>query len=147
MSTLNEALETRHRLSEYNVYHEGEQNICITPFLQLEKEPGYNKKRHRHQAEEYARINYGSDELNSYFGHKPVIAFRDPPRTLRRGSKKQAKPICILNCSSFWTKWTLQFGDNLEDVLDPRGVVKWEHRSNANNGTAGIQTAVVETVG
>lgn len=133
---MNEVLNTRHRLSEYNVYHEGDRNICITPFLQLEKEPGYNKKQHRHQAEEYAHLNYGSDELNSYFVHTPVISFRDPPRTLRRGNKKQAKPICMLNCSSFWTKWTLQFGDNLEHVLDPRGVVKWEHRSNANNSTA-----------
>lgn len=136
MSTLEEALAKRHRLSVYHVYHEPSYNICITPFLRMQKELGYNKKKDKKKAEEYSRVHAGSNELNSYFVHQPMISFKGPPRTLRRGSKKQGEPICIINGSMFWRKWTIQFGANLRDIIDPRGVVKWEHRSHPMNSTA-----------
>jgi hypothetical protein len=38
-----------------------------------------------------------------------------------------------MSCGAFWRSWNLQFGPDLKDIIDPRGVVKWEHRSNPNN--------------
>ncbi|KAJ5306894.1 hypothetical protein N7508_005909 [Penicillium antarcticum] len=134
MSTLHEVLASRHRLSVYHVYHKGEEHVSITPFLNPRKELGCTKKQH----EKLAR-NYGSEperrDSNSYFVHKPCLAFHDAPRTLRRGNFKRGPPICIMNCGTFWRNWNIQFGPDLNDIIDPRGVVKWEHRSNPNNTT------------
>lgn len=85
MSTREEAFATRDRLSEYHVYHEGEENLCITPFLDKTKEFGYNRKRCESAAAGYA-VNHKETEENSSFVHRPVLFFHDPPRTLRRGS-------------------------------------------------------------
>ncbi|KAJ5371727.1 hypothetical protein N7517_003733, partial [Penicillium concentricum] len=41
----------------------------------------------------------------------------------------------MCHCGGFWRNWTIQSGDNLQDVIDPRGVVEWECRSNPNNTT------------
>jgi hypothetical protein len=38
-----------------------------------------------------------------------------------------------MNCGTFWRSWNLQFRPDLKDIIDPRGVVKWEHNSNPNN--------------
>ncbi|KAJ5591947.1 uncharacterized protein N7459_002316 [Penicillium hispanicum] len=141
MSTLEEALATRHRLSHYHVYHE-EENVCITPYLDLKKEFGYNKKRHRLQAEDYASKHRRSDEANSYFVHQPALFFRDPPRILYRGSHKRGTPVSLIHSSSFWREWNIQLGSNLADVIDPRGLVRWEHRSNPDNRTAGDPCAL-----
>jgi hypothetical protein len=132
MSTLNEVLSTRHRLSVYHVYHKGEEHVSITPFINCRKELGYDKKSHKDLAREYGPEPDRADS-NSYFVHKPCLAFHDTPRTLRRGNSKRGTPICIMNCGAFWRNWNIQFGPDLKDIIDPRGVVKWEHRSNPNN--------------
>lgn len=142
MSTLEEALATRNRLSEYHVYHEGEEHICITPFLDLKKELGYNKKKDADRTNDYARSHQRSDESNSYFIHRPVLLFHDTPRTLRRGSQKNGDPLCIINSSAFWREWSIQFVPNLSDIMDPRGVVGWEYRTKPDNSTSNDERAL-----
>ena len=140
MSTREEALATRTRVSEYHVYHEGEEHVCIIPFLDPTKEFGYNKKRQQALAADYTRRN--RTEANSYFVHRPALFFHDPPRTLRRGNRKTSEPICIIHSAAFWREWTMQFGSNLPDIIDPRGLVGWEHRSRPDNSVSGDAQAL-----
>jgi hypothetical protein len=133
MSTLGEATAIRHTVSEYHVYHEGEEHVCLIPFLDITKEFGYKKRHHKWLADDYASRNRRCNDSNSYFIHRPVLAFHDPPRTLLRGSHKLGKPICIINSSAFWRDWNIQFVPNLEKIIDRRGVVKWEHRTRLDN--------------
>ncbi|KAJ6186576.1 hypothetical protein N7519_007877 [Penicillium mononematosum] len=135
MSTLNEALSKQHRLSIWHVYHKGDEHITITPFINPKKEFGLNKKSHKKLAAEYPQTPDRNNESNSYFVHHPTLLFHNAPRTLRRGNKKTGTPVCLIKCGAFWLNWKIQFGDNLKDVIDPRGVVKWECRSNPNNTT------------
>ncbi|KAJ5193397.1 hypothetical protein N7449_009539 [Penicillium cf. viridicatum] len=135
MSTLDEAISKRHRLSVWHVYHKGDEHISIIPFLNARKELGSNKKRHDKLAARYPKSRDRTDESNSYFVHHPTLLFHNTPRTLRRGNRKNGAPICLIKCGAFWRNWTIQFGGNLKDVIDPRGVVKWECRSNPNNTT------------
>ncbi|KAJ5555768.1 hypothetical protein N7535_008201 [Penicillium sp. DV-2018c] len=123
MSTLEDTLSTRHRLSIWHIYHKSDAHMTITPFINAKKEFGFKK----HTKPEPA------NETNSYFVHHPKLLFHNVPLTLRRGNKKDGPPICLLKCGAFWRNWILQFGDILKDVLDPRGVVRWECRSNPNN--------------
>ncbi|KAF7520265.1 hypothetical protein PCG10_009319 [Penicillium crustosum] len=134
MSPLDEAISKRHRLSIWHVYHKGDEHISITPFINPRKELGSSKKRHEKLAAGYPKSRDRTDESNSYFVHHPTLLFHNTPRTLRRGNKN-GTPICLIKCGAFWRKWTIQFGSNLKDVIDPRGVVKWECRSNKNNTT------------
>lgn len=144
MSTLDEVLVTRHRLSEYHVYHELQQNICITPFLDKKKEFGYkrNRRQHREEAENYENFHRRSDESNSYFLHQPKLLFRDPPRVLRRGSHRNGDPICMIHSSLFWGHWNVQFRDHLGDIIDPRGMVPFENRTRPDNSTTGDNCAL-----
>lgn len=135
MSTLDEAISKRHRLSIWHVYHKSDEHISITPFINPRKELGSNKKRHDKLAAGYPKSRDRTDESNSYFVHHPTLLFHTTPRTLRRGNKKDGTPICLIKCGAFWRNWTIQFGGNLKDVIDPRGVVRWECRSNPNNTT------------
>ncbi|CAG8901422.1 unnamed protein product [Penicillium egyptiacum] len=135
MLTLNGALSKRHRLSVWHVYHKGDEHITITPFIIPKKEFGFNKKKHENLAVDYPTNGDGANESNSYFVHHPSLLFHNAPRTLRRGNKKNGTPICLIKCGALWLNWKIQFGDNLKDVIDPRGVVKWECRSNPNNTT------------
>jgi hypothetical protein len=135
MSTLTETLSQRHRLSIWHVYHKGDEHITITPFINPKKEFGLNKKSHKKLAAEYPQIPDRNNESNSYFVHHPTLLFHNAPRTLRRGNKKTGTPVCLIKCGAYWLNWKIQFGDNLKDIIDPRGVVKWECRSNPNNTT------------
>lgn len=135
MSTLDEAISKRHRLSIWHFYHKGDEHISIIPFLNPRKELGSNKKRHDKLAARYPKSRDRTDESNSYFVHHPTLLFHNTPRTLRRGNRKNGAPICLIKCGAVWRNWTIQFGGNLKDVIDPRGVVKWECRSNPNNTT------------
>ncbi|KAF2415506.1 hypothetical protein EJ08DRAFT_703880 [Tothia fuscella] len=73
----------------------------------------------------------GSEEVdsNSYYVHQPYVSFHCPPRTLRHGATKSSTPICIIKNSWFWRSWTLQFGNRLEEAIDPRGVVSWAYNT------------------
>jgi hypothetical protein len=135
MSTLTETLSQRHRLSIWHVYHKGDEHITITPFINPKKEFGLNKNSHKKLAAEYPQIPDRNNESNSYFVHHPTLLFHNAPRTLRRGNKKTGTPVCLIKCGAYWLNWKIQFGDNLKDIIDPRGVVKWECRSNPNNTT------------
>ncbi|KAJ5817293.1 hypothetical protein N7447_009526 [Penicillium robsamsonii] len=129
MSTLDEALSKQHSLSVWHVYHKGDEHISITPFLNPKKETGFNKR-----PAGYSNTRDRDNETDSYFVHHPTLLLHDAPRTLRRRNKNGA-PICLIKCGAFWRNWTIQFSDNLKDVIDPRGVVRWECRSNPNNTT------------
>lgn len=142
MSTFEEATAIRHTLSEYHVYQEGEEHVCLTPFLDVTKEFGYKKRHHRWRADDYASYHRRCNESNSYFIHRPALAFHDPPRTLLRGGHKLGKPICIINSSAFWRDWNIQFVPKLENVIDRRGVVKWERRTRLDNSTANDDRAL-----
>ncbi|KAJ5273729.1 hypothetical protein N7478_008854 [Penicillium angulare] len=133
MSTMEEALASRNRVSEYHVYHEGMDHVVITPFLDPTKEWGYNEKRYKRQTEDRTYHQRGSKDSNSYFLHKPILLFCDPPRTLRRGSSKKRTPLCLIINSAFWREWNIQLSSNLEEIIDSRGIVRWEHRSKPNN--------------
>ncbi|QKX55114.1 uncharacterized protein TRUGW13939_02206 [Talaromyces rugulosus] len=143
MSTLEEVLLTRHRLSEYHVYreHAGKGHICITPFSDITKEPGYKKKKKsktelEHEPE-YNSIHHKLDTNNSYFIHRPLItSWHDPPRTLRRGDTRAGEPVCIINSAACWKEWNIQFTPDLKHIIDPRGLVRWENRSRPDNSTA-----------
>ncbi|KXG52084.1 uncharacterized protein PGRI_083680 [Penicillium griseofulvum] len=123
MSTTDEKLSDQNP-SIWHIYHKGDRHISITPFINPKKEFGFNKKKHEKPAGD-------QDEESNYFIHHPTLIFHNPPRTLRRGNKN-GTPICLIKCGTFWRNWTIQLGD-LKDVIDPRGVVKWECRSNTNN--------------
>jgi hypothetical protein len=128
MSTQDETL-SEHNPSIWHIYHKGDRHMSITPFLNPKKEFGFNKKRHEKPTAEDSKSQ--KDDESNYFIHHPTLIFHNPPRTLRRGNKN-GTPICLIKCGTFWRNWTIQFGD-LKDVIDPRGVVKWECRSNTNN--------------
>lgn len=138
MSTLIEVLALRHSLSEYHVYHEPEYNVRITPFLDKTKEFGYNSRRQSDREEAAEQDDsQRSNESNSYFLHQPKLLFHNPPRVLRRGSRRDGEPICLIYSAPPWTHWNVQFQDNLPDILDPRGMVPYENRSRQNNTTNG----------
>ncbi|KAJ5085217.1 hypothetical protein N7532_009988 [Penicillium argentinense] len=124
-TTPEEALATRNSLSECNVYHEGEQNLCITPFLDLKKEFGLRSR------------SPGIRPVEQLFRAHPKLFFRDPPRVLRGGRSKNGNPICLIRSSASWREWMLQFRDNLRDIVDPRGMVRLEHRRRPDNSTSG----------
>ncbi|KAJ5310805.1 uncharacterized protein N7443_003266 [Penicillium atrosanguineum] len=86
---------------KYHVYHVGEEDFRITPFMDLEKEFGYSKK-HKDIANDYARAHPKSDESNSYFIHPPAPLFHGTPRTIHHGSEKDKEPLCIIKSSAFW---------------------------------------------
>lgn len=163
MSTLEEVLLTRHRLSEYHVYreHAGKGHICITPFCDITKEPGYknnSKKKNKtktitigigpgskaaaadleREREDEARYSPSQHQVdNSYFVHRPLISsWHDPPRTLRRGNTRAGEPICIINSAACWKEWNIQFCAKLGHIIDPRGLVRYENRSRVDNSTA-----------
>ncbi|KAJ5118051.1 hypothetical protein N7526_011074 [Penicillium atrosanguineum] len=79
--------------------------------MDLEKEFGYSKK-HKDIANDYARAHPKSDESNSYFIH-PLPLYSTEHRGL----------------------FTM-FVPNLPDIIDPRGVVSWEHRFRPDNRTS-----------
>lgn len=144
MSTLEEVLATRHSLSEYHVYHEPEYNVHITPFLDKTKEFGYDSSRQNdsEEAGDHEYFHRRSDESNSYFLHQPKLLFRNPPRVLRRGSRRDGHPICLIYSEPFWSHWNVQFQENLPDILDPRGMVPFENRSRLDNTTKGDYCAL-----
>lgn len=118
MSTRDEVLASRNSLSEYWIHVQGAENrnFLVSPFEDPKDQDGCN-------------------ETNSYYLHQPVIAFASAPSSLRRGSKKDGDPICLIHNSYFWREWALQFRSDLGEIMDPRGLVKWEHRSRPDNKT------------
>lgn len=67
---------------------------------------------------------------NAFFLHTPYLAFHMPPQILYAGTSKHGTtPTVLIHHSCFWHKYKLQLGPFLSapDVLDPRGVVSWQH--------------------
>ncbi|CRG91609.1 hypothetical protein PISL3812_08659 [Talaromyces islandicus] len=151
MSTLEEVLLTRHRLSEYHVYRASptKEHIHITPFRDSTKEPGSNSRSQGHLSSfDYANPacnNKSTDvENGSWFVHRPLLSWHDPPRTLRRGDTKHGEPVCVINSRAFWREWNIQFSSQLSRIIDPRGLVRWENhssRSNDNNSKTADECA------
>ncbi|CAG8184117.1 unnamed protein product [Penicillium olsonii] len=129
MSNLDEALSQRHRLSIWHVYHSGLEHVSITPFPVPEKEYWSSSSSDSHRRPHEDR----SSQSKGYFLHQPSLLFHNTPRTLRHGSEKGGDPICIIKIGAFWKNWLIQFSDDLKNVIDPRGLVKWECRSNPDN--------------
>ncbi|KIW02366.1 uncharacterized protein PV09_06188 [Verruconis gallopava] len=113
--------------STYNIYHrkEGKEHYIITPLTSAYQERLHPPRKQRDQ--DIFREGNVPDTAaeNTFFVHKPCLSFHHPPRTLRRGPRKDSPAVCLINNSWFWRKWILQFGEQLSapDVIDPRGVV------------------------
>ncbi|CAG8147118.1 unnamed protein product [Penicillium salamii] len=132
MSNLDTALSQRHRLSIWHVYRSGLENLSITPFLVPGKEYGNSSNRNRTREDSTSSGNH-SAQPSGYFVQHPSLLFHNTPRILRRGHEKEGDPICIIKLGAFWRSWLVQFSDDLKNVIDPRGLVRWECRSNSDN--------------
>ncbi|RHZ61809.1 uncharacterized protein CDV56_107012 [Aspergillus thermomutatus] len=111
--------------STYYIYRERNDHMLITTTQQ----PKTEKERRKKQKEDPSSVQ----DPNGYFVHRPYLSFAHPPRTLRYGGSKDGRTICLIRSYSFWRRWQLQFGTELGDAIDPRGVVQWQSRTNADN--------------
>ncbi|RHZ52474.1 hypothetical protein CDV55_101831 [Aspergillus turcosus] len=111
--------------SIYYIYRERNNHMLIT----TTKQPNNRKERRKRAKEDPSSIQ----DPNGYFVHKPYLSFADPPRTLRCGASKAGRTICLIHSYGGWRRWRLQFGRDLGDAIDPRGVVRWQSRTNADN--------------
>ncbi|GFF62377.1 hypothetical protein IFM60648_00610 [Aspergillus lentulus] len=111
--------------STYYIYRERNDHMLITTTQQ----PKTQKARRKKQKEDPSSIH----DPNGYFVHRPYRSFARPPRTLRSGASKDGRTICLIHSYAGWRRWRLQFGRDLGDAIDPRGVVQWQRRTNADN--------------
>ncbi|PLN82792.1 hypothetical protein BDW42DRAFT_166161 [Aspergillus taichungensis] len=139
MSGFQELLNSQHHLTTYHLYHDGAKHVLISP----EKQSKDARKARKRNTTKYAADTTTADPPGSFYMHRPFLSFHSAPRTLRDGGAKTGAPICIMNGSPLWTRWNLQFGEEeLAQALDPRGVVAWQSRSNANNSRDNDDTAL-----
>jgi len=116
--------------STYNIYHrkDEKEHFIITPVTSKYREYSNPRKALKNQD-----IFRHPDKLpkaaaqNTYYIRRPYVSFHHAPRTLRKGSTKDAPTVCLIHNSSFWRKWKIQFGADLHHVVDPRGVVPKEY--------------------
>ena len=133
MPGFQELLDSQHHLTTYHLYHDGAKHVLITPEKQSKDTRKARKARKRNTTKDAADTTT-ADPQGSFYMHRPFLSFHSAPRTLRHGGTKTGAPICIMNDSPLWGRWNLQFGEvELAQALDPRGVVAWQSRSNANN--------------
>lgn len=111
--------------SIYYIYRERNDHMLITTTQQ----PKTQKQRRKKQKEDLSKIQ----DPNGYFVHRPYLSFARPPRTLRSGASRDGRTICLIHSYAGWRRWRLQFGRDLGEAIDPRGVVQWQRRSNADN--------------
>jgi hypothetical protein len=127
--------------STYNIYHrkDAKQHFIITPLVSRYRENVHPRPKLKDQDifRHPDRVPAGVAE-NSFFVHKPYVSFHHPPRTLRRGLTKDAPVVGLVHNSSFWRRWRVQFGEQLKDVIDPRGVVPEEYE-DAKSRTKGYK--------
>jgi len=120
--------------STYNIYHrkDEKEHFIITPVTSKYRE--YSNPRKALKGQDIFRH---PDKIpaaaasNTYYLRKPYVSFHHAPRTLRKGTTKDAPVVCLIHNSSFWRKWKLQFGANIQYVIDPRGVVPKEYACDA----------------
>ncbi|KAF2178360.1 hypothetical protein K469DRAFT_676094 [Zopfia rhizophila CBS 207.26] len=148
ISTSSDSLLRGHKLqSTYHVYHKRESHRLISPTIDRSKERFWGpttkeskeKRKARKEAESIKKDTSGKipedaksavdQEGGSFFLHTPYLAFHDPPRVLYVGNSKHCVPAVLIHSSFLWRTWKLQFGRSLATpgVLDPRGVVCWQH--------------------
>jgi hypothetical protein len=138
-------------VSTYYVYHEGEKHFSLLPTRKPPQEKKARKNEHRKQhdddesvnfetvviadrkANDYEKTPVDAENAQGYFVHQPYVSFHKPPRTLRRGTTKDAPPICLMHNSTCWKKWKLQFAEGLASVIDERGVVREEYNDDPEN--------------
>ncbi|GFF52664.1 hypothetical protein IFM46972_09588 [Aspergillus udagawae] len=111
--------------STYYMYRELNDHMLITTTQQ----PKTKKERRKKQKEDPSSVQNPS----GYFVHRPYLSFAHAPRTLRDGGSKDGRTICLIHSFGGWRRWRLQFGRDLGDAIDPRGVVPWQRRTNADN--------------
>jgi hypothetical protein len=111
--------------SIYYIYRERNDHMLITTTQQ----PKTQKARRKKHKEDPSSIQ----DPKGYFVHRPYLSFARPPRTLRSGGSKDGQTICLIHSYAGWRRWRLQFGRDLGDAIDPRGVVQWQRRTNADN--------------
>ncbi|PKY07108.1 hypothetical protein P168DRAFT_287602 [Aspergillus campestris IBT 28561] len=139
MPGFQELLDSQHHLTTYHLYHDGPGHILISP----EKQSKDKRKVGKLNTTKDAGDTTTTHPQGSFYMHRPFLSFHNAPRTLRHGSAKTGAPICIMNDSPLWGRWNLQFGEEeLAQALDPRGVVAWQSRSNANNSRDNDDTAL-----
>ncbi|KAF7179920.1 hypothetical protein CNMCM7691_008972 [Aspergillus felis] len=113
------------RSSTYYLYRERNDHMLITTTQQ----PKTQKLRRKKQKEDPSSVQ----DPNGYFVHRPYLSFAKAPRTLRSGGSKEGRTICLIHSYAGWRRWRMQFGRDLGDAIDPRGVVQWQSRTNADN--------------
>lgn len=137
MPGFQELLDSQHHLTTYHLYRDGSEHILISP----EKQSKDTRKARKGNPKD--AVDTTAHPQGSFYMHRPYLSFHNAPRTLRHGGAKTGAPICIINDSPLWGRWNLQFGEEeLAQALDPRGVVAWESRSNANNSRKNDDTAL-----
>lgn len=70
-------------------------------------------------------------DKDQYYLHTPYLSFHLPPSVLYVGSSRYASstPVALVHTGWFWRSYKIQLGPSLacQGVIDPRGVVSWQH--------------------
>jgi hypothetical protein len=113
----------------YHIYHEKNRHRRIQTTIDLDLESPRSAARCAAKEKVQTRTVDETDASQSFFFHKPYLAFHSPPLVLHAGSTKHGPPVLLIHSSAFWRKYKIQYGDSLAaaDVLDPRGVVAFSH--------------------
>ncbi|KAK3063587.1 hypothetical protein LTS18_014362 [Coniosporium uncinatum] len=128
--------------STFHIYHKRERrHLVISPITDPRREqycPPSRKKWAKKHPHPIADDPWEDEHREGYYMHLPNLAFRDPPRTLRRGGTKHGTPICLVYNSWLWRRWKLQFGSGLAEdgVIDPRGVVSYGYHDSRDDDYA-----------
>jgi hypothetical protein len=125
----------------YHIYHEKTRHKRIQTTIDLALESPRNKAK-RAAAPNNTAKDHGvsshtivpTDTSQSFFLHKPYLAFHSPPRVLHAGDTKHGPPL-LIHSSAFWRNYKIQYGDSLAatGVLDPRGVIALSHNGGNNS--------------
>ena len=121
----------------YHIYPQKEDYKRITTLVDIEKENPRSRaaKQARREKKEQKESGNVAEVLESakcedtFFLHRPYLAFHSPPKVLHSGQDKHADPAILIHGSAFWRRFKLQYGKSLKapGVVDPRGVVSWKH--------------------
>ncbi|EAW15028.1 uncharacterized protein ACLA_004420 [Aspergillus clavatus NRRL 1] len=121
--------EGQGHITTYYIYREENDRILITTAAQ----PKTQKRRQKKQKEDPSSL----EDPAGYYVHRPYLSFHHPPRTLHHTASRDGDSICLIHSYSCWRRWRLQFGPAIATAIDPRGVVKWQHRTHVDNKVHG----------
>lgn len=126
--------------STFHIYEKRECHKYISPVTDPSKErwsgptvkeqKAERKERQRRKVSGLPRVGSGD---NTFFLHKPYLAFHMPPRVLYTCNTKDPTPAVLIHEGWFWKEYKLQLGPSIAQpgVVDPRGVVAWKHHGGS----------------